>query len=61
MVTRDLAEKITSFHGGNEFEFEKFNNDQRSKTSAQIILELCHGVEDKMLFPLSSFPCIIAR
>jgi hypothetical protein len=43
----------------NEIEFEKFNNNQ-SKMSAQIILELCRNVENKTLFPLSSSPCIVA-
>src|ERR1043165_4897560 len=28
--------------------------------SAQMILDLCHDFEDKTLFPLSSFPCIVA-
>ncbi|RIA93431.1 hypothetical protein C1645_843443 [Glomus cerebriforme] len=39
------------------------NNDQesdQSKTSAQMILEYCHDVKDVLLFPLTSFPCIVA-
>src|SRR5256885_7071380 len=40
-------------------EFEKFNHNQ-PKMSAQMILDLCHGVENTTLFPLSDVPCIVA-
>src|SRR5581483_2905105 len=42
-----------------DVKFEKFYDDQ-PKTSGQMILELCRDVKDKTLFPLSSFPCIVA-
>ena len=40
-------------------EFEKFDNNQ-PKMSAQMILDLCHDIEDKTLFPFSDVPCIVA-
>ncbi|RIA84225.1 hypothetical protein C1645_832612 [Glomus cerebriforme] len=43
-----------------KIEFKEFYNDQEresSKTSAQMILELCCDVKDRMLIP---FPCIVA-
>ncbi|CAB4433698.1 unnamed protein product [Rhizophagus irregularis] len=44
----------------NKIEFEMFN-DVHPKMSALMILELCHNIEDKMIFPfLSNFLCIVA-
>ena len=42
-----------------EFEFEKFDYNQ-PKMSAQMILDLCHGIENTILFPLSDILCIVA-
>lgn len=42
-----------------DVEFKEFY-DHQQKTSGQMILELCRDVKDKTLFPLSSFPCIVA-
>ncbi|GBC09941.1 hypothetical protein RclHR1_09210010 [Rhizophagus clarus] len=43
-----------------KIEFESVDN-TRPRASALMMLELCHNVKDKILFPLlSNFPCIVA-
>jgi hypothetical protein len=44
---------------GMKIELEKFK-DNRSKSSAMMILELCRDVKDRIIFPLPCFPCIVA-
>src|SRR4051812_31410040 len=46
-----------------KIKFEMFNDDQereRSKTSAQMIFELCHDVKDRLMLPLSKLPIVVA-
>jgi hypothetical protein len=40
-------------------EFEKLNSNQQ-KMSAQMILEICRDIKDKIVFPLADFLCIVA-
>lgn len=58
--SKDNVDDDRSIEDENKIKFEKFDNDQegeQSKTSAQMILELCHNVKDRMMIP---FPCIVA-
>src|ERR1043166_4337228 len=57
------AKMFLIYNDNFKIEIKRFNDDQetkQSKTSAQMILEPCHNVGDKTLFPMSIFPCIVA-
>src|SRR6266496_2711537 len=59
VIDKDGSDNDENF----KIEIKRFNDDQeskQSKTSTQMILELCHNVGDKTLFPISSFSCIVA-
>ncbi|PKK65168.1 hypothetical protein RhiirC2_868938 [Rhizophagus irregularis] len=57
---KDNIDDDRSIEDESKIKFEKFDYDQereQSKSSAQMILELCHNVKDRMMIP---FPCIVA-
>jgi hypothetical protein len=62
----ELASDIVNFREMKSNEFEKFDDHDQEKTSAQIILDLFYksyyrdNVNDETRFPLSNTPCIVA-
>ncbi|CAB4478814.1 unnamed protein product [Rhizophagus irregularis] len=61
----DIEDSISNEDNNNDDEdisiFESFEDTTRPKTSSLILLELCHDIKDKIIFPMMpSFLCIVA-
>jgi len=60
----NLGKVLTEKTDVDKIKFGRFKNDRerkQSKTSAQMIWEMCHDLTDKILFPPSSFPFIVSH
>ncbi|CAB5395337.1 unnamed protein product [Rhizophagus irregularis] len=61
----DIEDSISNEDNNNDDEdisiFESFEDTTRPKTSSLMLLELCHDIKDKIIFPMMpSFLCIVA-